>query len=66
MINLKDFIFTVEELLTNEECDFIINEFGKNKIYKENSFESNSSERRDSTVDITEKEVDDKNCKRKR
>ena len=35
MINLKDFIFTVEELLTNEECDFIINEFGKTKIYKE-------------------------------
>ena len=53
MINLKDFIFTVEELLTNEECDFIINEFGKTKIYKENSIESNSSERKYSTVDIT-------------
>jgi len=53
MINLKDFIFTVDNLLTNGECDFIINEFGKNKIYKENSIESNSSERRESTVDIT-------------
>ena len=53
MINLKDFIFTVDDILTDGECDFIIEEFGKNKIYKENSFESNSSERRESTVDIT-------------
>ena len=53
MINLKDFIFTVDDLLTNEECDFIIEEFGKNEIYKENCFESNSSEMRYSTVDIT-------------
>ena len=53
MINLKDFIFTVDDILTDDECDFIIDEFGKNKIYKENSIESNSSERRESTVDIT-------------
>ena len=53
MINLKDFIFTVDDILTNGECDFIINEFGKNKIYKERCFESNSSEMRESTVDIT-------------
>ena len=53
MINLKDFIFTVDDLLTNEECDFIIEEFGKTEIYKENSFESNSAEIRVSTVDIT-------------
>ena len=53
MINLKDFIFTVDDLLTDEECDFIIEDFGKNKIYKEECFESNSSEIRESTVDIT-------------
>ena len=53
MINLKDFIFTVDDLLTNEECDFIIEEFGKNDVYKEYCFESNSSEMRYSTVDIT-------------
>ena len=53
MINLKDFIFTVEEVLTDEECDFVINEFGKNKIHKEQCFESNSTEIRESTVDIT-------------
>ena len=53
MINLKDFIFTVDDLLTDEECDFIIGEFGKNRIYKENCFESNSTEVRESTVDIT-------------
>jgi len=53
MINLKDFIFTVDDLLTDEECDFIIEEFGKNKIIKESSFESNSNEIRYSTVDIT-------------
>lgn len=53
MINLKDFIFTVDDLLTDEECDFIIEEFGKNKVYKESCFESNSSEIRESTVDIT-------------
>ena len=53
MINLKDFIFTVDDLLTDEECDFITREFGKNYIYKEECFESNSSEVRYSTVDIT-------------
>ena len=53
MINLKDFIFTVDDLLTDSECDFIIEEFGKNMVYKESSFESNSTERRYSTVDIT-------------
>jgi len=53
MINLKDLIFTVDDLLTNEECDFIINEFGKTKIYKEHSFESTSSEMKYGTVDIT-------------
>jgi len=53
MINLKDFIFTVDDLLTDEECDFIIEEFGKNKIFKEHCFESNSTEIRHSTVDIT-------------
>ena len=50
---LKDFIFTVDDLLTDEECDFIIEEFGKNKVYKECCFESDSSEIRYSTVDIT-------------
>ena len=53
MINLKDFIFTVDDLLTDGECDFIIDEFGKNEIYKESCFESNSTEIRYSTVDIT-------------
>ena len=53
MINLKDFIFTVDDILTDDECDFIIDEFGKNRIYKENCFESNSTEVRESTVDIT-------------
>ena len=53
MINLKDFIFTVEEVLTDEECDFIIENFGKNEICKERCFESNSTEIRESTVDIT-------------
>ena len=52
-INLKDFIFTVDDLLTDEECDVIIEEFGKTEIYKENCFESNSTEIRESTVDIT-------------
>ena len=53
MINLKDFIFTVDDLLTDEECDFIIEDFGKNQIYKEQCFESNSNKIRQSTVDIT-------------
>ena len=53
MINLKDFIFTVDDILTDEECDFIIEDFGKNRIYKESCFESNSTEVRESTVDIT-------------
>ncbi len=53
MINLKDFILTVDDLLTDEECDFITGEFGKNGVYKESCFESNSSEVRESTVDIT-------------
>ena len=53
MISLTDFIFTVDDLLTDEECDFIIEEFGKNKVYKERCFESNSTEVRESTVDIT-------------
>ena len=53
MINLKDFIFTVDDILTDGECDFIIEEFGKNKIYKEHSMESSSTEMRYSTVDIT-------------
>ena len=53
MINLKDFIFTVDDILTDKECDFIIEDFGKNNIYKERCFESNSSEVRESTVDIT-------------
>ena len=53
MINLKDFIFTVDDLLTDGECDFIIEEFGKNTVYKESCFESNSTEIRYSTVDIT-------------
>ena len=53
MINLKDFIFTVDNILTDKECDFIIEEFGKNQIYKEHCFESNSSEVRQSTVDIS-------------
>ena len=52
MINLKDFIFTVDEILTDEECDFIIEEFSKCKVGKEHCFESNSSELRESTVDI--------------
>ena len=53
MINLKDFIFTVDNILTDSECDFIINEFDKGFIYKECSFESNSTEVKESTVDIT-------------
>ena len=53
MINLKDFIFTVDDILTDMECEFIIEEFGKNKVYKERCFESNSTEIRESTVDIT-------------
>ena len=53
MINLKDFIFTVDDVLTDEECDFIIDKKEKNKIYKERCFESNSNEIRESTVDIT-------------
>ena len=53
MINLKDFIFTVDEILTDEECDFIIEEFSKCKVGKEHCFESNSSEIRHSTVDMT-------------
>ena len=53
MINLKDFIFTVDDILTDMECEFIIEEFGKNRIYKEQCFESNSSEVRYSTVNIT-------------
>ena len=53
MINLKDFIFTVDDLLTDEECNFIIEEFGKTEICKENSFEINSNEIKESTVDIT-------------
>ena len=53
MLNLKDFIFTVDDILTDEECDFLIEEFGKNKVYKESCFESDSSEIRYSTVDIT-------------
>jgi len=53
MINLKDFIFTVDDILTDGECDFIIEEFGKNEVYKESCFESNSTEVRESTVDIT-------------
>ena len=53
MINLKDFIFTVDDILTDEECDFIIENFGKNEICKERCFESNSTEIRESTVDIT-------------
>ena len=53
MINLKDFIFTIDNILTDGECDFIIEEFGKNMVYKESCFESNSSEVRESTVDIT-------------
>ena len=51
--DLKNFIFTVDDILTNEECDFIIKEFGKNNVHKECCFESNSSEIRYSTVDIT-------------
>jgi hypothetical protein len=53
MINLKDFIFTVDDILTDDECDFIIDEFGKNKIYNEDCFESNTTEMRQSTVKIT-------------
>jgi len=53
MINLKDFIFTFDDLLTDEECDFITNEFSKSSSYKEHCFESNSSEVRYSTVDVT-------------
>ena len=53
MINLKDFIFTIDDILTDKECDFIIEDFGKNEIYKEHCYESNSSEIRESTVDIT-------------
>ena len=53
MINLKDFIFTVDDLLTDEECDFIIEDFGKNEIYKEESTEITSSKNMLSTVDIT-------------
>ncbi len=53
MINLKDFIFTVDDILTDGECDFIIEEFGKNEVYKEQCLESNSGEVRESTVDIT-------------
>ena len=53
MISLTDLIFTVDDLLTDEECDFIIEEFGNNQIYKERCFETNSSEVRYSTVDIT-------------
>ena len=53
MISLTDLIFTVDDLLTDEECDFIIEDFGKNQIYKERCFESNSTEVRYSTVDIT-------------
>ena len=53
MINLKEFIFTVDDILTDQECDFIIEEFGKNNVYKESCFESNSSEMRQSNVDIT-------------
>ena len=32
MMRLTDLIFTVDDLLTDEECDFIIEDFGKNKI----------------------------------
>ena len=53
MINLKDFIFTVDDILTDRECDIIIEEFGKNEVYKEQSIESTSSEPKESTVDIT-------------
>ena len=53
MINLKDLIFTVDNILTDKECDYIIEEFGKNEVYKEQCFESNSTEIRESTVDIT-------------
>ena len=50
---MKDFIFTVDDILTDLECEFIIEEFGKNRVYKEECYESNSSEMRESTVDIT-------------
>ena len=53
MISLTDLIFTVDDLLTDEECDFIIEDFGKNEIYKEESTEITSSKNMLSTVDIT-------------
>ena len=53
MINLKDFIYAADDLLTAEECDFIINDFGKGHVYNEHCFETNVTEIRFSTVDIT-------------
>ncbi len=52
MINLKDFIFTVDDILTDEECDLIIEASKTSVFVKEQCFESNSSEVKESTVDI--------------
>ena len=52
MIKLTDLIFMYDNLLTKNECDFITADFDKNSIYKEHCFESNSTELRESTVDI--------------
>ncbi len=62
MVNLTDLILIVDNILSDSECDFLISVFEEResnpdipyqlKSYKEQCFESNSNEIRESTVDI--------------
>jgi hypothetical protein len=62
MVNLTDLILVVDNVLSDSECDFLISVFEEResnpnvpyqlKSYREQCFESNSNEIRESTVDI--------------
>ena len=43
MINLKDFIFTADDLITEKEADIIISSYKESNQYNERCFESNTS-----------------------
>ena len=62
MLNLIDLILIVDNVLSNSECEYLISDFEEResnpkvpyqlKSYREQCFESNSNEGRESTVDI--------------
>lgn len=54
MIELSDLILKVENVVSDEDCDFLVNEFERNRSrsFKESSLEANELKHKESSVDM--------------